>query len=337
LGYWLGNGSSGDGTFCADVNDVKHIVAAVEDAGFLVGPPQPSGESRGRTQTIYGLVGKLRALGVLGDKHVPVAYLRASAAQRLELIRGLMDSDGHAHKTRSEQVFTNTNFRLFEAMRDLVSSMGWNWSSWTGLRTGFGVTVTSHDLHFRPVECIPYHLPRKALRVPKTRHLSRQRIIQRVEEIPSVPTQCIAVDHPSQTYLCTDRMTVSHNTGKDYVALRYNLQFSAYSLASLQREFWVGARGEDGFGDRGEELFQRFQGAGRRGTWINLKTIKFQDAGWRGPVDYARFTLALEQMHASIKADIFPLSISGAVCQYCSFRRICGGTGLPSADHGRPE
>lgn len=136
-----------------------------------------------------------------------------------------------------------------------------------------------------------------------------------------------------QLALCID----DYKTGKEYVALRYNLQFSGYALASLQREFWVGARGEDGFGDRGEEMFQRFQGAGRRGTWINLRTIKFQDAGWRGPIDYSRFTLAVEQMHASIKADIFPLSISGSVCQYCDFRNICGGTGLPDSDHGKPE
>lgn len=133
--------------------------------------------------------------------------------------------------------------------------------------------------------------------------------------------------------LCID----DFKTGKDYVALRHNLQFTGYALASLQREFWVGARGEDGFGrDRGEELFQRFEGRGRRGTWINLKSIKFQDAGWRGPIDYARFTLAIEQMHASITADIFPLSISGSVCKYCEFRRICGGVGLPNEDHGAP-
>ena len=145
-----------------------------------------------------------------------------------------------------------------------------------------------------------------------------------------------------------DRLTMGHfqrkpilkiedlKTGKEQQALRYNLQFSGYALASLQREFWLGARGEDGFGERGQQLFEHFAGAGRRGTWINLKTFKFQDAGWRGPVDYARFQLAVEQMHASIKADIFPLSINGSVCQYCDFRSICGGTGLPSADHGKP-
>lgn len=128
-----------------------------------------------------------------------------------------------------------------------------------------------------------------------------------------------------------------YKTGKPSTHLRYNLQFSGYGLASLQREFWVGARGEEGFGAAGEELFERFKNAGRRGTWIDLRNIKFVDAGWRGPVDYNRFTLAVEQMHASIKADIFPLSINGENCRYCPYRSICGGTGLPDENHGKPE
>jgi hypothetical protein len=37
---------------------------------------------------------RLRMLDLLGNKHVPVQYLRASREQRLELIRGLMDTDG---------------------------------------------------------------------------------------------------------------------------------------------------------------------------------------------------------------------------------------------------
>lgn len=126
-------------------------------------------------------------------------------------------------------------------------------------------------------------------------------------------------------------------SGKEQVHLRHNVQGSAYCYASTKREFWTGHRGEDGFGEeRGNELFERFQGAGRRFTWINLRTIKFQDGGWRGPIDYARFALAIEQLAATVDADIFPLSISGAACTYCDMRRVCGGTGLPADDHGKP-
>lgn len=127
-----------------------------------------------------------------------------------------------------------------------------------------------------------------------------------------------------------------YKTGKDYSYLRQNTQFTAYCYASTRKEFWVGWRGEDGFGDRGEQLYARFADAARRGTWISLKSKKFMDAGWRGPDDYARFALAVEQVVASMRADIYPLSLSGENCSYCPQRRICAGVGVPGADHGAP-
>lgn len=128
-----------------------------------------------------------------------------------------------------------------------------------------------------------------------------------------------------------------YKTGKDYKYLRHNLQFTAYAYATTKREFWVGNDGEDGFGEeRGSRLYERFVDAPRRGTWINMRTFKMQDAGWRGPQDYNRFKLAIEQLAAMHRADIFPLTIFGEACQYCDYRSICGGTGLPLDDHGKP-
>jgi hypothetical protein len=133
--------------------------------------------------------------------------------------------------------------------------------------------------------------------------------------------------------LCVD----DYKTGVPYTYLRQNLQGTAYCYATTQREFWIGNGGEDGFGEeRGEELFQRFGNAGRRFTWINLRTVKYEDGGWRGEHDYARFALAVEQYAALIQAEVFPLSISGAVCRFCDMRRVCGGTGIPDDDHGKP-
>ncbi len=127
-----------------------------------------------------------------------------------------------------------------------------------------------------------------------------------------------------------------YKTGKDYTYLRQNIQFSAYCMASTRREFWAGWRGEDGFGERGPDLFDRFKTTPRRGAWFSLRGKKVMDAGWRGPDDYARFALAVEQITASMKADIYPLSITGENCSYCTFRSICGGTGVPADNHGAP-
>jgi hypothetical protein len=167
--------------------------------------------------------------------------------------------------------------------------------------------------------------------------------------VPIVGTWDETTEEPHTLVGTVDRLAVRHYTGKlaicvddyktgaEYRFLRQNLQFTAYLYATTQPQFWIGWQGEDGFGEeRGTALFERFAHAGRRGTWINMKTIKFQDAGWRGPKDYDRFALAVEQVLASINADIYPLSLSGEHCTYCTFRDVCAGVGVPESAHGAP-
>ena len=129
-----------------------------------------------------------------------------------------------------------------------------------------------------------------------------------------------------------------YKTGKEQRYLRHNAQFTGYCYATTKREFWVGHRGEDGFGEeRGEQLYQRFQNAARRGTWINLRSVETKDAGYRAERDYDRFALAITQLHATIQADVFPLTLKGEACQYCEFRNSCGGMGVADDDEGNPN
>ena len=105
--------------------------------------------------------------------------------------------------------------------------------------------------------------------------------------------------------------------------------------ATTQPKFWTDAWGQE----EGAELFTRFSVLARRATWISLKNgVDRQDAGWRGPQDYARFWAAIREYVKAVKADIYPLSLKGDVCFYCAFREgICGGVAVPDEDHGRPE
>ena len=124
-------------------------------------------------------------------------------------------------------------------------------------------------------------------------------------------------------------------TGQDYRYLRWNAQFSGYCWATTQPKFWT-----DGWGqDEGQELSVRFSMLARRGVWVSLRNgVDRQDAGWRGPQDYDRFWVAIREYVKAVKADVYPLSLTGNVCFYCPFREgICGGVAVPDMDHGRPE
>src|SRR5207253_1409516 len=66
---------------------------------------------------------RLRRLGVLGNKHIPADYLRASVDQRFELLRGLMDTDGSIDKGgRCE--FYQTSKVLADQTYELIASLG---------------------------------------------------------------------------------------------------------------------------------------------------------------------------------------------------------------------
>jgi hypothetical protein len=119
-------------------------------------------------------------------------------------------------------------------------------------------------------------------------------------------------------------------TGKKPTYLRHNIQGTTYAFASTLPEFWMGnpAFHTEGFGDRGQELYLRFASAPRHFNWWDLKGMSSIDGGFRGPRDYARMKYACQQVVSSIRGEIFPLALTGAVCQYCDFRDSCAGVGV---------
>ena len=76
------------------------------------------------------LQAELRTLGLLGHKHIPVQYLRASITQRRALLAGILDTDGTVTSTGSVQLAV-TNQRLAEGVRELVLSLGYRCSMTT--------------------------------------------------------------------------------------------------------------------------------------------------------------------------------------------------------------
>ena len=122
LGYWLGDGVTTQGALTAHPSDQDHLRVQIEKAGygFSVRNCDPRGFQIGVTG---GLVTDLRAAGVLGNKHIPGAYFRASSEARLALLQGLVDSDGHIAKNGAGE-FSNTNKRLIWGFVELASSLG---------------------------------------------------------------------------------------------------------------------------------------------------------------------------------------------------------------------
>lgn len=102
-------------------------------------------------------------------------------------------------------------------------------------------------------------------------------------------------------------------------ALRYNLQFTAYCYATERPEMWEGLVNEE-FRDG----YERFKGWDRQGWWYHARNNKMFNAGKRGPGEYKRLRLAVDEMERAIERDVYPLDYQGTNCGWCAFTEVCG-------------
>lgn len=216
LGVWLGDGHSADSTITQHENDSVELRSLIEERGY----PTRSRKDP-QTFSIANLQTKLRLNGLLNNKHIPELYLRSSIEQRLELLRGLMDTDATCSKGGHCE-FTQSNSILAENFRELITSLGIKFTcksripknSTTGLygKLSFRFTFTTNLLVF--------NLTRKKdrLRTDYGNH-SKQRMIVAFEEIPSVPMRCLAVNSPNRMFLIGKELIPTHNSraGSEYI------------------------------------------------------------------------------------------------------------------------
>lgn len=183
----------------------------------------------------------LRKIGVLGNKHIPAVYLRASETQRRALLAGLLDSDGYCAKDGATQ-FAVTRERLARDVYELVVSLGYKPTltskparlNGKDCGTAWTVTFTTADRVFR--------LPRKANRLRSTTSpINGRRFITDVRPVQSVPVRCVQVDNADHLYVAGRAWIPTHNStlGLDlvrHVSIRRNLPSVFFSLEMNRKE-----------------------------------------------------------------------------------------------------
>jgi len=112
LGLWLGDGYSNGHQYSSSVEDSHFIMGQFQKMGFET---TPSNSSNVWTHSVKGLSSLLREYDLINNKHIPIPYLMGSIEQRLQLLQGLMDSDGCVTPSGRCQ-FSNTNFRILEGV-----------------------------------------------------------------------------------------------------------------------------------------------------------------------------------------------------------------------------
>lgn len=223
LGAWLGDGSAAGGSGFTSADE--EIVAQIRAAGFHVekasgayrwnvGRLRRSVDRNGSRTVANEFTATLREMGLVGNKHIPEKYLRASIAQRIALLQGLCDTDGSACKDNGSVEFTNTNKRLFDGFIELLLSLGIKARGTEGRAMLNGVDCgPKHRVKF--FTAIPaFRLKRKAI-LQKTngfRGTHNKRYIKSCREIGRQEMCCIAVDSETMSYLVGREMIPTHNS-----------------------------------------------------------------------------------------------------------------------------
>lgn len=221
LGTWLGDGNSDAEGFACALYD-EEILDHIRSEGFDVArkPSFPV------AATIYGLRGKLYSLGVANNKHIPTLYLRASYKQRLELLQGLMDTDGCAHKNRmmTPCFYASSRRNLAEQTLELLSTLGIRGRLLESRAIFNGKDYgPTWRVEFYPGDLDVFRLSRKRdiLRGSTIKERQKWRTITNVRRVDPIPTQCLAIESPDHLFLCGRDFIPTHNTdsrANNYIA-----------------------------------------------------------------------------------------------------------------------
>ncbi len=131
----------------------------------------------------------LYGVKLCGDKEIRPEYLRASVAQRWELLQGLMDSDGCIGTRKTQSVYVSTVRKLAESVRELLWSLGIKnaMTEVPSSRYGKPTGETLYQIRFtaftdQPVSGLKRKTSRKRERVKETR--SCFHYLENIEPLP---------------------------------------------------------------------------------------------------------------------------------------------------------
>ncbi len=300
---------------CAGKYDYRVVRrAGAHAAGVAGGQPNP----------LRLVLESLRLSGLTSDeKFIPRLYLEAARPARLDLLRGLLDSEGWIEKWGSVR-FSTSSMRLANDLTELVRSLG-GWCSISqkqphptnvaGLRVPGSPAHVCHISHPEPRSL--FLLSTKQARAPAAKtHQKRLTVTSVQPSREAVPCQCISVSHPSRLYL-TDDDVVTHNTAlainiAEHVALNEQLPVAVFSME-------MGA----------SQLAVRVVGSIGRIDQTHLRTGKLTDDEW------PRLTEAIEKLrHVSLHIDETPgLTPSELRANARRLARQCGKLGLIVVDY----
>lgn len=215
LGVWLGDGANKNPRIANAPCDSAIVERIVRNGNPVRW--QTTHKETGVMYYDFDIRKELQSLGMCHSrkttpKRIPEEYLTASIEQRLNLLAGLLDTDGTFRKTENRYTFTTAEESLRDSFIELIATFGWRTCvvTYPPIVSSSGV-VGKHDTYcvgFNPDCEIPCELERK-----RNHEFSKHRAIALKSITRVTPKQgnCITVEGDGM-YLAGRSMIPTHNT-----------------------------------------------------------------------------------------------------------------------------
>jgi predicted ribonuclease YlaK len=159
------------------------------------------------------------------DKFIPEIYKFSSFQDRLEILRGLLDTDGSIKEKTGEIIFYSSSPSLVDDVREIVYSLGGKATIRSRDRRGSGGSIEgrtiekkliSYELQINlPADINPFYLSRKAERVKSSSCFHSK--IEKIEFCGNEEVKCISIEDEENLYI-TDDYIVTHNSLNEKMA-----------------------------------------------------------------------------------------------------------------------
>lgn len=214
LGVWLGDGSKDCGIITQ--SSKSKLWDELRRRGFEIGENSQHNPDREGTEmrTVYGLRTLLGKLDLLKNKHIPEDYYTASLEQRLDLLRGFMDTDGYYHPKRKRFVMSTGQEWQRDNIVKLLGTLGLKTTVFEIIKKCNGKEFIAWDICFSTNGLNPFLIRNQEIEFPE-KDKNSFRNINKIELVETVPTQCLEVDSPLHTFLVTNKCIITHNTNRE--------------------------------------------------------------------------------------------------------------------------
>lgn len=190
---------------------------------------------------------RLTELGLYGcrswEKFVPELYLRASPDDRLELLRGLLDTDGSVDKDGTGFEFSSTSDNLADSVVELARSLGAIVRDDDPRRTTYrsnGVLKTGRPsrrvkIVFTDNSSLPPVRSAKHTAKLRPRVRTQYRRIVEVRRVEPAEATCISVDSPDRLYVVEGYLVTHNSTFAVGLGLSFLMRGHFFGFADAER------------------------------------------------------------------------------------------------------